>query len=437
MKLLDLLVALATLCAAVLSAGPPVSWNAQNLVVNSAPDALHQAYLAIGTSTLCAMKSTDRGAGIQQGDNRNPASAESIWSPSEKVKYRARAYKTYKWDEVGPVPHATDFVYQGWAQTMFDLAPNRFPDPVAWVFKRFKHWDPTSQAPLQDQTYRLYGGSGPVYRCTGAINQLAINTNDGIVLFQSAISPKVATRSNWDHEAAENELPQLRSRADFAFLEWWALRRRDVIPKTALFSCAISDITDLATHRLISRYILARGMFDMENWPAQNSVFNTNTPEGLALLGSPAAQPCVALLVQHKKDLGIKQIVSVTVFRSPTRRSEKNPNIWLIYPNMVFKIEDVPQQQILPDPSPNFIPPPRVVVPDPQAGLPPRPNPVAPQPVAPQPVIPGPSTPQPNARSADRMAAREDPAPAIAYHIKQERDGKRIVRTHTFHAVKR
>jgi hypothetical protein len=439
MEPLNLLIVLAALCTAVLSASPLVSWDARNIVIYSAPDALHQAHLAIGTSTLCAMKSSDRGAGIQQGDRRGPPSAESLLTSSAAVRWRKNLYNTWRWDDMSPVPQATDFGYQGWDQAMVAMRPDNDRDPslTDWSFKRFKHWRPDGPARFQDQTYSVGSGSGGTpYRCTGAVYQIAINGNGGIVFFQPSISLKVATSKNWDHEARDEELPKLRSRSDLAFLEWWAVRRRPGVAKTALYYCAISDITDLATHRLISRYIIARGMYDMEGWPASNSIFNTNTPEGLALLGSPPAQACAALLIQHKKDLGIKQIVSVTVFRSPTRRSEKDPNIWLTYPNMVFKVEDVPQQQILPDPSPNFIPPPQVVVPDPLAGLPPRPNPVVPQPVAPQPVIPGPSTPQPNARSADRMAIRDDLAPGIAYHVKEEGADKSSVRTHTFHAVK-
>ena len=429
MIFLNLLIALAALCAAVLGANPPVSWNAQNLVIYSAPDALHQAYLAIGTSTLCSMKSSDRGAGIQQMDKRYPQSAESLMTSSTVVPRRKDLYKTWHWDTMDPVPQASDLTYQGWDQVMKDLGLQDAPRPGDWIFKRFKHWTPGSQARLQDQTYRLGGALSAEYRCTGATIQLAINAIEGIVFFQPSITTRVAISRNWNRQATDAELPQLRMRSDFAFMEWWAPRRYPGTAKTDLYNCAISDITDLATHRLISRYILARGLFDLEAWPASNSVFNTNTPEGLALLGSPAAQACVALLIQHKKDLGIKFIASVTVFRTPPRRSQANPNIWLVYPNMVFKVEDVPQQQLLMDPSPNFMAPPPVVVPDPQAGLPPRPNPVVPQPV-----VPGPSTPRPNARSADRMA---DPGPAISYHFKQEGDDKNFVRTHTFYAVKR
>jgi len=438
MTFFNLFIALLALFIVVLSADPPlVSWDAQNIVVYSAPDALHQAYLAIGTSTLCAMRSLDRGAGIQQGDNRNPPSAGSLWATSAVAPNRRNLYRAWKWDKVDPAPQATDFAYQGWAQAMAYLASNSPGPSTAWTFLRFKHWIANGPTRYQDQTYRIGTSGGPQFHCTGAIYQFAINVGAGTVFFQPAIAPKVATRVNWDHEATDGELPEFRARSDIAFMEWWSILRRQGTPKNALYNCAISEINDLATHRLIARYILARGMYDMQSWPASNSVFNTNTPEGLALLGSPAAQACVALLVQHKSEFGVKHIVSVTVFRGPAVRSPQKPNRWNVFPNMLFKIEDVPQQQLLPDPGPGFVPPPQVVVPDPRAGLPPRPNPAVAQPAAPQPVIPGPSTPGPNARSADRMAARDDPAPAIAYHFKQEEVDKNFVRTHTFYAVNR
>lgn len=380
MELLDLLIVLATLCAAALSAGPVVSWDAQNIVAFSAPDALHQAHLAIGTSTLCAMRSSDRGAGIKQGDSRNPPSAESLWATGAKAKFRLDMCRTWAWRNLGLAPKAADFVYQGWDQAKVDLSAqsHRAPSSRPWIFKRFKHGNSAIPQPYRDQTYTVVKPKMQRYSCTGAVIQVAVNANDRIVFFQPGIAPKVATSVNWNHEARDQELPQYRAPSDFAFMEFWPTRRRANTPKSTLSYCAVSDVKDLANHRLIARYVLARGMFDLENWPAANSIFNTNTPEGLALLGSPAAKPCVSLLLQHKKDLEIKHIVSVTVFRSPTRQRSQDSNSLTVFPNMVFKVENVPEPLLLPDPGAGFVPSLQVVVPDPRAGLPPRPNPAVP-----------------------------------------------------------
>jgi hypothetical protein len=125
---------------------------------------------------------------------------------------------------------------------------------------------------------------------------------------------------------------------------------------------------------------------------------------------------------------------------------------------MLFWVEDVPAQDVKPDPPPGWLP-----------GQPlPQPAPIIPPPVVSSssssrtglvPIAPasssavaGPSTPRPQARAAIDIHAEQEAGPLVSYvdgnarkdgifpvsyHVKREGDDKNSVRTHIFHAPRR
>lgn len=80
-----------------------------------------------------------------------------------------------------------------------------------------------------------------------------------------------------------NELPQLRKLSDFLWAFW--KRQRTVAAARNLRWYDAYNTHDRVTLALIARFIGERGHAELEHWPAQDSEFPTNTPQGRALLG--------------------------------------------------------------------------------------------------------------------------------------------------------
>jgi hypothetical protein len=141
-----------------------------------------------------------------------------------------------------------------------------------------------------------------------------------------------------------------------------------------------------------------------------------------------AGQTCSALLLQHKKSLGIKHIAKITVFRGNTFRGQ-------YLPQMLFNVEDVPTNLLRADPPAGWIPP----QPQSRPGLS-NPPPNVPGPLPnPQPVIPGPSTPLPSPiqipdNDLEDMW-RRDISPRVSYQVGHEQNGNNSIRTHIYRIV--
>jgi hypothetical protein len=93
-----------------------------------------------------------------------------------------------------------------------------------------------------------------------------------------------------------------------------------------------SPIENTETEALIKQALDRVGK-PLGPWPGV--VFDMNTDEGQALLGSPNGLGVGYLLIQHKNSLGMKTISKVTVFQD----EGKLP--WPRFPSMVFHVVDV------------------------------------------------------------------------------------------------
>jgi hypothetical protein len=238
---------------------------------------------------MCAMRSTDKGAGLQKQDTRTPPSAVSIWVNSQKPWNQwTPDLKTFRWFKVDSLPGAADFGRQGWDAALTSIGG---ASVLHWRFARYLHYNPEDPAPISMQLYtgktRVPGQ--PLFACTGAKYNIAVNRAIGAVLVQPGTPPKVAARRNWGRETIEDwELPDLRAYSDFIWAAWSATNQPkgdfDEFKKRINF-CGVQQVSDCGTMKLIAKFLLAKSVYDLEQWPAMNSVWSMDTPEGLALLG--------------------------------------------------------------------------------------------------------------------------------------------------------
>jgi hypothetical protein len=227
------------------------------------------------------MRSTDKGAGMQNQDTRNPPSAESVWINNSANNRWAENMKAFGWFTDNVMSRAADFDNQGWGPAL-TATDTEFRE---WRFARFVHYNPKSPTPIKDQTYNgkeRFGGL-LLRSATGASYNIAANKLLKTILLQGVIPPKVSARKNWGRDVqSDRELPTLRFPSDFMWTVW-ALRLRGVLP--SINHCGIQQISDCATMKLVARFLLAKSVYDLELFPAVNSQWSADTPEGHALLG--------------------------------------------------------------------------------------------------------------------------------------------------------
>jgi hypothetical protein len=238
---------------------------------------------------MCAMRSTDKGAGLQKKDTRTPPSAVSIWVNSlNPWNPWTTNLQTFRWFKVDSLPGAADFGRQGWDAALTSIGSANVLD---WRFARYLHYNPEDSTPIMNQRYtgktRVPGL--PQKACTGAKYNIAVNRASGAVLVQPGTPPKVAARKNWERDIQGDwELPELRAYSDFLWGAWSS----NTLPrgpfgewKKRIYFCGVQQVSDGGTMKLIAKFLLARGLYDLEPWPAAKSVWYIDTPEGRSLLG--------------------------------------------------------------------------------------------------------------------------------------------------------
>lgn len=92
-------------------------------------------------------------------------------------------------------------------------------------------------------------------------------------------------------------------------------------------------ISNDETNALIATCLRNAGE-ELQAWPGVS--FDTGTDEGHALLGSPNGAAFAYFLMQHKRELGMKTIQRITVFKAETE-----DDIALVDPYLVFHVADV------------------------------------------------------------------------------------------------
>ena len=141
---------------------------------------------------------------------------------------------------------------------------------------------------------------------TGAYFQFGINAASGAILALDNLSPASAFRKNIQREPQKDELPELQSLSDMVWGGWYrgSQPANSKNPNVANIKYLISvQITNAETLSIIARAMKAVNK-EISMWPGD--VFETDTAEGRALLGSPNGKRWGYLINQRKNDIGIK-----------------------------------------------------------------------------------------------------------------------------------
>lgn len=107
---------------------------------------------------MCALMSTDKGAGMQMGDTRVPPSAQSKnWALNGEEGFKwGDHFKRWGWFRQEPHPQACNLDQLGWATPIRDITGDT-PDSVENYFTcmRYVHRNPNSALPVKDQKYGI------------------------------------------------------------------------------------------------------------------------------------------------------------------------------------------------------------------------------------------------------------------------------------------
>jgi len=136
-----------------------------------------------------------------------------------------------------------------------------------------------------------------------------------------------------------DQLPALRQASDILAAYWL----RNPNPKNLEYWFG-SDIINTETVPVINRILISKGHNEVPEWPGLK--VDASSEEYLALLGTPVRANTAFMLVQHKAELGLKHIPSITIFRD--KKNPKRPDDAPEY-QLLFRIEDVPQDEVMPD----------------------------------------------------------------------------------------
>jgi hypothetical protein len=237
-----------------------------------------------GNDIICALKSTDLAAGKQILDKRNPPSAEAVYGIYGAKPIWNDSRRKWYWFKADPRSSAADFDQVGWAQALKDLGN---PSQREWNCKRWIHYDESVGERIGDQTY----GTGPQmnnmipWRATGA-DYNHVSHPSGWMIFQPSVSCLTGAHKYWNTGSSTISsalFPDLHQHSDFAWNDW-RLSKGDPEQKR-LHHCGMMSAADMITYSVLARALVQTGQYLLSAWPAPNSVFSADSPEGRALLG--------------------------------------------------------------------------------------------------------------------------------------------------------
>lgn len=147
------------------------------------------------------------------------------------------------------------------------------------------------------------------------------NVAGGLIIVDYAWSPSFIISENEDNDWWPEDVtaPAVSKLSDVIYIEW--------------ASQASAAGTDVATLQYViqlnvvnvgSRLAMNMAMQARNNDWSSPEVFTQGSTEFNALLGSPNGNPQAWLLINHKADLGVKTVYSITVWTSSTIVSGQN-----------------------------------------------------------------------------------------------------------------
>ncbi|KAK2040846.1 hypothetical protein LZ31DRAFT_568410 [Colletotrichum somersetense] len=130
----------------------------------------------------------------------------------------------------------------------------------------------------------------------------------GAIIFDYDFSPETKQK-----ELKLGDVPELHRLSDIAFFQWIdACKAKNVDPKS-LKLMFISHVINVETYNVVVDALLTSFHDRMPNF-ARKVVFSMDTKQGQAILGSKWGSALSWMLIQHKKELGLKKITEVAVW---------------------------------------------------------------------------------------------------------------------------
>ncbi|KAI4913443.1 uncharacterized protein J4E92_009792 [Alternaria infectoria] len=195
------------------------------------------------------------------------------------------------------------------------------------------------ELPVDMQTYFPDDDDDKEYGATGAYYRFAFNAEQGAIYGHNFLAPWPAAMDTYAEGFPADQLPLLRQASDIMAAFWL----RNPNPKNLKYWFG-SNIINAETVPVVNRILVSKGYKEVPEWPGVQ--VDDSSEEYLALLGTPVGANKAFMLLQHKAELGLKHIPSITIFRDT--KDPSRPDDAPAY-QLLFRIEDVPQDEVMPD----------------------------------------------------------------------------------------
>ncbi|KAH9863562.1 hypothetical protein J1614_009494 [Plenodomus biglobosus] len=299
-------------------------------------------YATKGSAMRCLMEATDKEAGQSWPDplGRTPYSASSAWRGTLEGDLNTWYWKEgyysqencFFGDADSPDPEVAHARIESALRSLgLDIFPaTRGGQNTCYSIEHFDENARDSDGDEIEVDEQHYVVNGQLRQATGAHYRFGLNRRDGAMYIQSLLNPATGAEHNWDHDISLDELPSLRQASDVIFAFWL---RQNPDPKNIKYYF-VNQVINEDTVPLVKSILKKKRLDRVPYWPGV--VLPWQSGEAAVLIGSPIGATLAYMLIQHKLELGIKQITQVVIFRE--NMADDNPEIQLL-----FKIGDVPK----------------------------------------------------------------------------------------------
>ncbi|CAI6243487.1 unnamed protein product [Periconia digitata] len=273
-----------------------------------------------GELLLTAMKESDKEAGLQLGDSRQPPSVASVWQGNLTEDLR----KWY-WSDSQPDKGILENILR--TTRHYGILDSEV------AIHQVEHLDPNkkdSDGGLLSPSKQNYSVDGQEYRATGARFLFCFSHGLGLIYTQHGKSLSQAAKEEWRREVKQEELPLLNTMSDILWA-YWSRNNSNVQNINYIW---VEEVME-DTMKLIAR-ILDKTGDQLGRWPVET--FESGSEVGNILIGSDEGTSIAWFLLQHKAQLGNKYISRIQIIMDPDWFEQNvSPK-----PHLLFHVEDAP-----------------------------------------------------------------------------------------------
>ncbi|KAH9231037.1 hypothetical protein K456DRAFT_1842429 [Colletotrichum gloeosporioides 23] len=203
-----------------------------------------------------------------------------------------------------PSPNPYPYMMSSHRPAFKDALDEAFKDPDYPV-------DPTLNMVwhvLHDRPFRL--AEGGLGQPTLGKYSNVVNPEDGAFIFDSNFSPSWAKK-----EIGRGDVPDLDTVSDIAYFQWkdgCSAKGSDIRGLKVVFR---SHVLNDKTFQIVVEALRRGGHPKIPTWN-ERITFSMDTEEGFAILGSVHGASTAWMLIQHKEELGMKNIKEVVIWAS-------------------------------------------------------------------------------------------------------------------------